>query len=126
MAKRKQARVPKRILGVKIPKRVRRLAKPIVAFLGTEFGNNIAAGMLVAFAGAFASTDAMRDSFKRAAKRTRKSGGGVGDLALHLGRAALLPALVALHAKLPGEVRAEQHARAREEDHSRRAAEAVH
>lgn len=124
MAKKNKA--PKRILDVRIPKRVRRAAKPLLKFLGTEFGQTLAMGALVAFAGAFATNDDMRDSFKEAAKRSRKSGGGLADLALHLGRAAVLPALVALHAKLPGEVRAEQHARAEVENRKRDAAEAVH
>jgi hypothetical protein len=126
MAKKKnRARVPKRIAGMKIPKRVRRTLRPFAAFVGTEFGSNVVAGLLVALAGAFATTDEMRDSFKDAAKRMRKSGGSLEDLALHLTRAVVLPALVALHAKLPGEVRAEQHARDEHED-SLRAAEAVH
>lgn len=124
MAKKNKA--PKRILGVKIPKPLRRAAKPLAAFLSTELGQTVAMGALVALAGAFATTDDMRDSLKEAAKRSRKSGGGLTDLAVHLGRAALLPALVAVHAKLPGEVRAEQHARAQREDNKRSVAEAVH
>ena len=124
MARKNKA--PKRIMGVKIPKRMRRAVKPLMEFLGTEFGNNVAAGVLVAVVGTFATTDQMREAFKKAAKRSRKSGGSLGDLALHLGRAALLPALVALHARLPGEVRAEQHARAKREDNRRSIAEAVH
>lgn len=123
MAKNK-ARVPKRVGGVKIPKRMRRALRPAARFLSTGFGRNVAADVLVALAVAFASTDAMRDAFRDAGKRSRKSGSGVADLALHLGRAAILPALVALHAKLPGEVGAEQHARRRREDNQR--AEAVH
>lgn len=123
MAK-KKGRAPKRIAGVKIPKRMRRALEPAAKFLSTDFGRNIAADVLVALAVAFASTDAMRDAFRDAGKHSRKSGGGFADLALHLGRAALLPALVALHAKLPGEVRAEQHARRKREDNQR--AQAVH
>jgi hypothetical protein len=123
MAK-KKARVPKRVAGVKIPNKLRRALKPVARFVRTDFGRNIAADVLVALAVAFASTDAMRDAFRNAGKRSRKSGDGFADLALHLGRAALLPALVTLHAKLPGEVRAEQRARRKRED-SRRA-QAVH
>ncbi|HYD72727.1 MAG TPA: hypothetical protein VEF55_06285 [Candidatus Binatia bacterium] len=123
MAK-KNARVPKRIAGLKIPKRLRRALRPAAKFLSTDFGRNVAADVLVALAVALASTDAMRDAFRAAGKRSRKSGGGFADLALHLGQAAVLPALVALHAKLPGEVRAEQHARQKREDNRR--AQAVH
>jgi hypothetical protein len=124
MAKKNKARAPKRIAGVKIPKRLRRALKPAVQFLSTDFGRNVAANALVAVFVAFASTDAMRDAFRDAGKRSHKSGGGFADLALHLGQAAVLPALVALHAKLPGEVRAQQHARRKREDNRR--AQAVH
>jgi hypothetical protein len=123
MAK-KKARVPKRVAGVKIPKRLRRALKPAVKFLGTDFGRLVATNAVVALAVGFASTDEMRDAFRDAGKRSRKSGRGFADLALHLGQAAVLPALVALHAKLPGEVRAEQHARRKREDNRR--AQAVH
>lgn len=118
MAK-KKARVPKRVAGVKIPKRLRRALSPAARFVSTNFGRSVAADVLVAIAVAVASTDAMRAAFRDAGKRSRKSGGGFLDLGLHLGRAALLPTLVALHAKLPGEVRAEQHARSRREDNQR-------
>lgn len=100
--KKKAARVPKRIAGVKIPKPVRRAARPLAEFLASDFGRGVAADALVALAIAFASTDAMRAAFKDAAKRARKSGGGLSELALYLGRAAVLPALVVLHGKLPG------------------------
>ena len=119
MAK-KKARVPKRFAGVKIPKRVRRALKPVAKLLGTKAGRLVAANAAVALAVGFASTDEMRDAFRQAGKRSLKSGGGFADLALHLGQAAVLPALVALHAKLPGEVRSEQHAR-REREDTRRA-----
>ena len=120
----KKARVPKRIAGVKIPKRLRRVLRPVAGFLGTEMGRNAAAAALVWVAANFTSTDDTKDAFKAAAKRMRKSGGGLEDLALHLARAVVLPPLVALHAKLPGEVRAEQHTRRKREDNRRE--QAVH
>ena len=123
MAK-KKARVPKRVAGVKIPKRLRRALKPTMKFLSTDFGRLVATNAVVALVVGFASTDEMRDAFRDAGKRSRKSGGGFADLALHLGQAAVLPALVALHAKLPGEVRAEQRARRKREDNRR--AQAAH
>jgi hypothetical protein len=105
MAKKKKARVPKRVAGVKIPKRWRRTARPLAKLLESRFGSNVAADVLIALAVAFASTETMRDSFKDAARRAKRSGGNLSDLAVHLGRAAALPALVALHAKLPDEDR---------------------
>ncbi len=120
----KKARVPKRVAGVKIPKRVRRTLKPAAKFLSTDAGRTVAAQALLAVFVAFAASDDMRGALRDAAKQSRKSGGGFADLALHLGRAALLPALVALHAKLPGEVRAEQHERRGREDRQR--AQSVH
>jgi hypothetical protein len=123
MAK-KKARVPKRFAGVKVPKRLRRALKPVVKFLSTDVGRLVAANAAIALAGGFASTDEMRDAFRDAGKRSLKSGGGFADLALHLGQAAVLPALVALHAKLPGEVRAEQNAQRKREDNRR--AQPVH
>lgn len=109
MAKKKKApRVPKRIAGVKIPKPWRRAARPLARLLDSEFGNNITADALIALAIAFASTETMRNSFKDAAKRAKKSGANLSDLVIHLGRAAVLPALVALHARLPSEERARE------------------
>jgi C4-dicarboxylate-specific signal transduction histidine kinase len=81
--------------------------------------------VLIALAVAFSSTEAMRDSFKHAAKRAKKSGGGLSDLALHLARAAVLPALVAMHAKLPDNAQAELRRQRRAQDHLH-AAEAMH
>jgi hypothetical protein len=125
MAK-KKARAPKRIAGVKIPKRMRRALRPLAAFVDTEFGNNVVAGLLVALAAGFASSDDMRESLRHGAKRMRKGGGGLEDLALHLGRALVLPALVALHAKLPDDVQAEQRRRERAEENERQLRDAVH
>ena len=122
MAKKNKARVPKRIAGVKIPKRWRRAAGPLVKLVASRFGSNIASDVLIALAVAFASTETMRDSFKDAAKHAKKSGGNLSDLAIHLGRAALMPAVVALVAKLPSEERAREWRAQREH----RAAEALH
>jgi hypothetical protein len=122
MAKKNKARVPKRIGGVKIPKRWRRAAMPLAKLLNSRFGSNVAADVLIALAVAFASTEAMRDSFKDAAKRAKKSGGNFSDLAIHLGRAAMMPALVALHAKLPSQDRV----RAWRAQREHRALEGVH
>jgi hypothetical protein len=126
MAKKNKARVPKRIAGVKIPKRIRRALQPVARFAGTEFGNNVVAGVVVALATALVSGEDMRESLKDAAKRARKSGGGVESLALHLGRALVMPALVALHAKLPDEARVEQYRCARREHRERHAPEPAH
>jgi hypothetical protein len=122
MAKKTKARVPKRIVGVKIPKRWRRAAKPLAKLLDSEFGNNIAADVLIALAVAFTSTETMRDSFKDAAKHAKQSGSALSGLAFHLGRAAVLPVLAALYAKLPDEERVREW----RTQHGHRAAEAVH
>lgn len=125
MAKEKtRAKVPKRIFGVKIPKPLRRAARPAVEFLGTGVGRAFMVDALVAFAISFASTERMRESFQDVGKRARKSG-GIGDLALDLSRAAVLPALTALYAKLPGDGRAEQRADA-DPGRSSVSSEAVH
>lgn len=125
MAKKtKRARVPKRILGVKISKPFRRAARPLAEFLDTDLGRSVVTDAIVAIAVAFASTKAMRKALKRAGKHARRSGAHTGDLVLHLGRAAILPALVALHAKLPGEVRAGQ--KGRDEQERTRRGEPVH
>jgi len=121
MAKKKKALVPKRIAVVKLSKRSRRALRPFAKVLASEFGNNVASNVLVALAVAFASTETMRDSFKDAAKHAKKSGGGLAGLAVHLGRAALMPALVALVAKLPSD----DEARAWRARHGHRAVEAV-
>jgi hypothetical protein len=118
MAK-KKARAPKRIAGVKIPKTWRRAARPLAKLLNSRFGSNIAADVLIALAVAFASTEAMRESFRDAAKRAKKSGGNLSDLSIHLGRAAVMPALAALHARLPDEERVR-------EWRAQRASQAVH
>jgi hypothetical protein len=125
MAKKNKARVPKHVAGVKIPKRWRRAARPLARLLDSPFGSNVTADVLIALAIAFASTEAMRESFKKAAKRAKKGGGNVSDLVLHLGRAAVLPALVALHAKLPDDAQAELRRQQRAQ-HTPRAAEAMH
>jgi hypothetical protein len=126
MAKKDKARVPKRIAGVKIPKRVRKALRPVAAFLDTELGRNVGAAALTWVAATFATADDTKQAFKHAAKRMRKGGGGLHDLALHLARAVALPALVAVHARLPDEVRSAQRAQAEEEDQSRRSPGAVH
>lgn len=118
-------KVPKRILGMKVPKHLRRAGQPVAQFLDTEFGRGLAVDTIVALAVALASTERMRASFQDAAKRARRSGAGFADLALHLGLALVLPALVALHAQLPGEIHAVQQTRARREN-QKHSSDAVH
>lgn len=99
--KRKRGRAPKRIAGVKLGKPMRRALRPFAKVLASELGRDMVAEAVVALAIAFATTDKMRDAFRAAAHHARRTKQGVAGVALHLGRAALLPMLVTLHASLP-------------------------
>ncbi len=114
--KRKKARVPKRILGVKIPKSLRRAAKPLAQFLGTKLGREVAAEAIVALAIGLAASDKMRAAFKEAGAHARKSGRGLNDVVFSLGRAAVLPVIAAVYESLPHEKLQQAQASAREGD----------
>lgn len=109
MAKKKtRARVPKRLLGVKIPRHLRKAGRPIAEFLDSSLGQEIVAEATIAMAIGLARSERMRAAFQRAGENAKRSGSGIRDVATHLGRAAVLPLLLGLRARLPGEAGGDQ------------------
>jgi hypothetical protein len=80
MSMAKKIKLPKRILGLRIPKALRR-SKTIEAILSSPLGREIVAGALVAAAGAMATALVEnREDLARAGKKGGRTAAGVADL----------------------------------------------
>jgi hypothetical protein len=77
----KKAKLPKRIGGVKIPKKLRERGAPLYALMGNPMVRNVVADMLAA--GLLAAADAMsrQPKVKKAGKATKHAMEDVGEAA---------------------------------------------
>ncbi len=77
----KKAKLPKRIAGVKIPKKLRKRGAPLYALMGNPMVRNVVADMLAV--GLLAAADAMskQPQVKKAAKKAKNAAEGAGETA---------------------------------------------
>lgn len=85
VAKNKKLKVPKKVAGVKVPKKVRKTAKRALAMADNPIALDFAVGALSAAAAALASSRGTREVAGEAARGPRRAAGDAGET---LGREA--------------------------------------
>ncbi|MBK1836572.1 hypothetical protein JHL17_04035 [Azospirillum sp. YIM B02556] len=88
-AKKAKLKLPKKIAGIKIPKQLRKPSGSLLAFLETAEGREIAAGALVAIAGALTGGGRIKKAAAEAGHQASQAGSTGGTIARDVVEAAV-------------------------------------